>query len=45
MKAFAESMRNKGKPKKQVVTAVARKLMIRANTVLKRQSPWIKTQI
>lgn len=42
MKAFADRLRAKGKPHKQVITAVARKLITRANAVLKRQSPWIK---
>jgi transposase len=41
MQAFAQRLRDKGKPHKQVITAVARKLILRANAVLKRQSAWI----
>lgn len=40
MKAFAQRLREKGKPHKQVITAVARKLIIRANAVLTRHAPW-----
>lgn len=37
---FAERMKAKGKPHKQVLTAVARKLITLANAILKRGKPW-----
>lgn len=40
LKAFAQRLKEAGKPHKIVITAVARKLIILANAVLKRQSPW-----
>jgi transposase len=40
LKAFAERLKARGKPHKQVMTAVARKLIELANVVLKRGKPW-----
>ena len=40
MKRFAERLRAAGKPHKQIMTAVARKLVELANVVLKRRTPW-----
>ena len=40
LKAFAQRLKQAGKPHKIVITAVARKLIILANAVLKRQTPW-----
>ncbi len=41
LKAFATRLKATGKPAKQVLTAVARKLIELANTILKRGKPWI----
>lgn len=40
LKAFADRLRRAGKPHKVVVTAVARKLIIVANALCKRQREW-----
>lgn len=40
MKAFADRLKARGKPHKQVLTAIARKLIILANAILKRGKPW-----
>jgi transposase len=40
LKAFAARLKAKGKPAKQILTAVARKLVELANTILKRGSNW-----
>jgi len=40
MKAFADRLKAKGKPAKQVIIAVARKLIELANTILARNSEW-----
>ena len=40
LKAFADRLKAKGKPHKQVLTAVARKLITLANAILKRGKPW-----
>ena len=37
---FAARLRGRGKPHKQVVIATARKLLLLANAVLKRGTPW-----
>ena len=42
LKAFAERLRNRGKPPKVIVTAVMRKLIEAANLVLARGQPWLK---
>ncbi len=39
---FAARLKAAGKPHKQVMIAVARKLIITANAVIKRQSPWVE---
>jgi len=39
-KAFAQRLRDKGKPKKVVVIAVARKLLTILNAILRTQQPW-----
>ena len=41
MKAFADRLKAKGKPAKQVTIAVARKLIELANTILARNSEWL----
>jgi transposase len=41
LKAFAEQLRNRGKPAKIVVVAVMRKLIEAANLVLSRDQPWL----
>lgn len=43
LKAFADRLKAKGKPAKQILTAVARKIIELANAVLRRKSPWIET--
>lgn len=43
-KAFADRLRAKNKPGKQIIIAIARKLIEAANAVLKRKSPWIIRQ-
>lgn len=40
-KAFAENLRNRGKPPKVVTVAVMRKLIEAANLVLSRGQPWL----
>jgi transposase len=45
LKIFATRLKAAGKPNKQILTAVARKLIELANTVLKRESQWIPTAI
>lgn len=42
LKAFAEQLLARGKPKKLVIVAVMRKLIEAANLVLQRGQPWIK---
>ena len=42
LKAFAETLAARGKPKKLVVVAVMRKLIEAANLVLSRGQPWLK---
>ena len=42
LKAFAEQLLARGKPKKLVTVAVMRKLIEAANLVLQRRQPWIK---
>jgi transposase len=42
LKAFAEQLLARGKPKKLVIVAVMRKLIEAANLVLQRRQPWIK---
>ena len=37
---FEERLKRAGKPGKQIMTAVARKLVELANTILKRKTPW-----
>lgn len=41
LKAFSDRLKAQNKPHKQVQTAIARKLIVLANTVLKRQSEWM----
>ncbi|HAY05230.1 MAG TPA: IS110 family transposase [Hyphomonas sp.] len=41
LKAFADRLKAQNKPHKQIQTAIARKLIVLANTVIKRQSEWI----
>lgn len=41
MKTFADRLKAKGKPGKQVIIAVARKLIELANVILKRGTPWV----
>jgi len=41
LRVFAQRLKAKGKPHKQVMIAVARKLLLSANTVLKRNKPWV----
>jgi len=38
--AFAKRLRQRGKPHKVIITAVARKLLTNANAICKRNSPW-----
>jgi len=40
LKAFAKRLRDKGKPHKLVITAVARKLIIIANALLAKNTLW-----
>lgn len=42
LKAFAENLAARGKPKKLIVVAVMRKLIEAANLVLQRGQPWLK---
>jgi transposase len=42
LKAFAEQLRNRGKPAKVAVVAVMRKLIEAANLVLQRGQPWVR---
>lgn len=42
-KAFADRLRNNGKPPKVIVVAVMRKLIEAANLVLSRGQPWVRT--
>ncbi|MBL4854330.1 MAG: hypothetical protein JKY25_08840 [Robiginitomaculum sp.] len=42
MQTFAARLKAKGKPHKQVMTVVARKLIILANAILKRGCAWQK---
>jgi transposase len=42
MKIFYERLKNKGKPSKVALTAVMRKLLIMLNSIVKRQTPWVK---
>lgn len=44
LKAFAQRLRDNGKPPKIAIVAVMRKLIEAANLVLARQSPWLKQQ-
>ena len=41
LKAFADRLKDNGKPHKLIIIAVARKLLILANAILKRKIPWI----
>jgi transposase len=43
LKAFAERLRDRGKPPKVIVVAVMRKLIEAANLVLSRRQPWVRT--
>lgn len=45
MKAFAARLKARGKPHKQVITAVARKLIILANAILKRRKAWTENAV
>ena len=40
LKVFADRLRKAGKPHKVIITAVARKLVIIANALYKRQQEW-----
>jgi len=42
LRAFAERLKLKGKPHKLIIIAVARKLLITANAILKRNTNWQK---
>lgn len=42
MKIFYQRLKNKGKPAKVALIAVARKLLIVLNSVVKRQTPWVE---
>lgn len=42
LREFAQRLKAKGKPHKQVMIAVARKLLLSANAVLKKNKPWLK---
>lgn len=42
--AFFNALRARGLPHKKAVIAVARKLILLANTILKRQTPWLPRQ-
>ena len=42
LKAFAARLKAKGKPHKLIIIAVARKLLITANAILKRNTKWQK---
>jgi transposase len=42
LRAFAEQLRNRGKPPKVAVVAVMRKLIEAANLVLQRGQPWVR---
>lgn len=42
LKAFAERLRDRGKPPKVIVVAIMRKLIEAANLVLSRGQPWIR---
>ena len=42
LKAFAEQLRNRGKPPKVAIVAVMRKLIEAANLVLQRGQPWLR---
>jgi transposase len=42
LKAFAERLRDRGKPPKVVLVAVMRKLIEAANLVLRRGQPWVR---
>jgi transposase len=44
-KAFADQLRNRGKPPKVAVVAVMRKLIEAANLVLQRGHPWVRHAI
>ena len=41
LKTFADKLKKKGKPHKLVLTAVARKLLIIANAIIYRKTPWV----
>jgi len=41
---FAKRLRERGKPHKVIITAVARKLLTIANAICKRNSPWQKNR-
>ena len=43
MKAFYDSLLNRGKPKKRALVAVMRKLLVTLNTMTKNQSLWQET--
>jgi transposase len=42
LKAFAENLATRGKPRKLIIVAVMRKLIEAANLVLGRRQPWLK---
>lgn len=44
LSAFFKALKARGVPHKKAISAVARKLIILANTVLKRKTPWIQTK-
>lgn len=44
LRIFFERLRARELPHKKAIIAVARKLIVLANTVLKRKSPWVKLQ-
>ena len=44
LKAFANRLEAIGKPKKLILVAIMRKLIEAANTVLKRNAPWVTKQ-
>jgi transposase len=45
LRAFAQQLRNRGKPPKVAVVAVMRKLIEAANLVLQRGQPWVRNAL
>jgi len=41
LRSFAKRLRERGKPHKVIITAVARKLLTIANAIAKRNTPWM----